>query len=68
MLSRRQLNLVVESQNVLSVFKRKGFQYFIQLDFRDISVLFGQNKDISVRISQVMVVLDEVLANDWHSG
>jgi len=67
-LSRRQLDLVVKSQNVLSVFKRKGFQYFIQLDFRDISVLFGQNKDISVRISQVMVVLDEVLANDWHSG
>ena len=68
MLSRSQLDLVVESQNVLSVFKRKGFQHFIQLDFRDISILFGQNKHISVRISQVMVVLDEVLANDWHSG
>ena len=59
-----ELNLISEPQDIGSVFQRERTDDILQLDVFDARVFRRQDKDVPVRVLQVMIVLNEVLADD----
>ena len=65
-LFRSKLNGVLEAKHVARIFQGECVYYIVKTHISYIGVLLGQDEYVTIGILHMLIILDEVLADDWH--